>query len=96
MKWLITGLNGTLAPVLARQAAVHGVQVLAWRREEVPPEDIGTSQAWLHAQRPDAIAHLGMGSAGWAGRLAAYAAGRGLPCAGAGTVRAAGAACGAQ
>jgi dTDP-4-dehydrorhamnose reductase len=79
MKWLITGLNGTLAPVLARQAAGHGVQVLAWRREEVPPEDEAASQDWLHAQRPDAIAHLGMGSAEWAGRLAGYAAGQGLP-----------------
>lgn len=38
MKWLIAGLNGTLAPVLARNAAAQSVDVLAWWRDEVPPE----------------------------------------------------------
>ena len=38
MKWLIAWLNGTLAPVLARKAAAQSVDVLAWRRDEVPPE----------------------------------------------------------
>ncbi|MFM7705216.1 MAG: sugar nucleotide-binding protein [Rubrivivax sp.] len=79
MKWLITGLNGTLAPVLAREAASQGVEVLAWSRHAVPPDDAAASQAWLQAMRPDAIAHLGMGSAQWAGQLAGYAAGRELP-----------------
>jgi dTDP-4-dehydrorhamnose reductase len=79
MKWLVTGLNGTLAPVLARVAGGAGVEVLAWNRDVVPPEDVAASEAWLRAARPDAIAHLGMGSAGWAGRLAAYAAQHDLP-----------------
>ena len=79
MKWLITGLGGTLAPVLAREAASQDVEVIGWKRDEVPPEDIVASEAWLQAVRPDAIAHLGMGSAEWAGRLAGYAAGQGLP-----------------
>lgn len=79
MKWLVTGLNGTLAPVLAREAAAARVEVLAWRRDEVPPEDVAASQAWLQAARPDAIAHLGMGSADWAGRLAGHAARHDLP-----------------
>ena len=79
MKWLITGLNGTLAPVLARTAAGQGVDVLAWRRDEVPPDDAAAGEAWLRAARPDAIAHLGMGGADWAGRLAGYASRHGLP-----------------
>ena len=79
MKWLITGLNGTLAPLLAREARAQGVEVLAWKRHEVPPEDDTAAQAWLQAARPDAIAHLGMGSAAWAGRLARHAAQHGLP-----------------
>lgn len=74
MKWLITGLNGTLAPVLARQAEALGHEVLAWDRHRVPPDDVAAAEAWLHRQRPDAIAHLGMGSADWAGRLARHAA----------------------
>jgi dTDP-4-dehydrorhamnose reductase len=79
MKWMITGLGGTLAPVLAREAASLGVEVIGWKRDEVPPDDIAASQAWLQAAQPDAIAHLGMGSPQWAGRLAAYAALRDLP-----------------
>ena len=79
MKWLITGLGGTLAPVLAREAEGQGVEVIGWNREEVPPDDIAASQAWLKAAQPDAIAHLGMGSPEWAGRLAAYAARHDLP-----------------
>ena len=79
MKWLVTGLNGTLAPVLARKAAAQGVDVLAWNRHEVPPDDEAAAQAWLQASRPDAIAHLGMGSAEWAGRLALHAARHDLP-----------------
>ena len=79
MKWMITGLGGTLAPVLAREAASLGVEVIGWKRDEVPPEDIAASQAWLQAVRPDAIAHLGMGGPEWAGRLAAYAARHDLP-----------------
>lgn len=79
MKWLITGLNGTLAPVLAREAAAQGVEVLAWKRHEVPPDDDAAAGAWLQAARPDAIAHLGMGSADWAGRLARHAAQHELP-----------------
>ena len=38
MKWLIVGLNGMLAPVLARKVAAQSVDILAWRRDEVPPE----------------------------------------------------------
>ena len=79
MKWLITGLNGTLAPVLARVAADQGVEVLAWRRDEVPPDDAAACDNWLRAARPDAIAHLGLGSVEWAGRLALHAARLDLP-----------------
>jgi dTDP-4-dehydrorhamnose reductase len=79
MKWLITGLNGTLAPVLARHAEGLGVDVLAWDRNRLPPDGVAAADAWLHGERPDAIAHLGMGSVEWAERLARYAAAHGKP-----------------
>ncbi|MCX2864687.1 sugar nucleotide-binding protein [Paucibacter sp. PLA-PC-4] len=79
MRCLITGLRGTLAPVLARQLREAGHELLGWDREQVDPEDAAAASAWLAAQRLDAIAHLAMGSADWAGRLAAHAAARGLP-----------------
>lgn len=71
MKLLITGLNGTLAPHLARAARAAGHEVIGWDRNAVDPEDEAASAAWLQAQAPDAVAHLGMGSARFAGWLAA-------------------------
>jgi dTDP-4-dehydrorhamnose reductase len=79
VKLLLTGLNGTLAPQLARAAGASGVEVIGWDRARLDPEDHAAAQAWLDVQRPDAIAHLAMGSAAWAGRLAAQAAARGIP-----------------
>lgn len=70
MKILITGLNGTLAPRLAEAARSAGHEVVGWDRAAVNPDDEGLSAAWLSAQSVDAIAHLGMGSARFAGWLA--------------------------
>lgn len=79
MKTLITGLGGTLAPQLARAAATACVEVLGWNRERVDPDDVAGCARFLAAENPGAIAHLGMGSADWAGRLAAEAQARGIP-----------------
>jgi len=74
MRLLITGLGGTLAPRLAETAAAAGIEVLAWDRQRVATDDAAAARAWLETLRPDAIAHLAMGSAQWSGLLAAHAA----------------------
>ncbi len=79
MRLLITGLNGTLAPHLARVAKAAGAQVLPWPRAVVDPADEAASALFLQRMKPDAIAHLGMGAEAWAGRLSAYAAIHHLP-----------------
>lgn len=79
MKALITGITGTLAPRLAEVAVREGAEVVGWYRREIDPEDVVSSEAWLAQVKPDAIFHLGMGSAAWAGRLARYAATREIP-----------------
>lgn len=71
MKLLVTGLNGTLAPRLAEAARAAGHEVVGWDRAAVDPDDETASSAWLARLAPDAIAHLGMGSARFAGWLAA-------------------------
>jgi len=70
VKILITGLNGTLAPRLAEAARAAGHDVVGWDRAAVNPDDEELSAAWLAAQSVDAVAHLGMGSARFAGFLA--------------------------
>lgn len=79
MKLLITGLNGTLAPVVAEQARAQGMNVVGWDRRTTPPDDAAASRAWLEAVRPDGIAHLAVGSVEWARELARYAAGSSVP-----------------
>jgi dTDP-4-dehydrorhamnose reductase len=79
MRLLITGLSGTLAPVLAQAATEHGHQVLGWNRQQVPPQDLQAASTWLEKTAPDAVAHLATGAAAWAGWLAAWAHARGLP-----------------
>lgn len=79
MKWLVTGLSGTLAPVLAQAAQAAGHEVVGWPRAQVPSDDLAASARWLRAARPDAIAHLGMGGVDWAALLARHAAETGAP-----------------
>jgi len=78
-RWLITGLNGTLAPLLAEAAQNGGADVVGWDRSRADPGDTAACAAWLDACRPDTIAHLAMGRPEWAGQLAAHAAARALP-----------------
>jgi dTDP-4-dehydrorhamnose reductase len=71
---LITGLGGTLAPVLAEAARRAGWEIAGWNRQQIPPEKEAIAQAWLRDTAPDAIAHLATGSVEWARQLAAYTA----------------------
>jgi len=72
MTLLITGLRGTVAPVVARRAAAQGLAVIGWNRDTTPPEDAAASRAWLESQRPRYIAHLATGSVEWARQIALY------------------------
>jgi dTDP-4-dehydrorhamnose reductase len=74
MRILITGLNGSLAPHLARVARAHSHEVFGWDRGAVSPDDVAAGEAFLHNAQPDAIAHLGFGSEDWAAALATWAA----------------------
>lgn len=79
---LVTGSHGTLAPRVAAAARWRGFDVIGWDRSLLPTDGTDAEQRgreWLVQQRPDAILHLATGSAGWAARLAADAAARGVP-----------------
>jgi dTDP-4-dehydrorhamnose reductase len=67
MNVIITGMNGTVAPVLADQLRQLGHFVSAWDRQQVPPEN--TSE-FLAEAKPEAVCHLATGPADWAEALA--------------------------
>jgi dTDP-4-dehydrorhamnose reductase len=79
MKILVTGLSGTLGPRLAQRAIASGWQVCGWDRRVVPADD--SREAWreIDRHRPDAIAHLAIGSAAWATLFARHASENAIP-----------------
>lgn len=76
---VLTGVNGTLAPVVATHARAAGWEVHTWRRDEVSPEDDAACRSSLAEAAPHAIAHLAMGAAAWAACLARYAHENAIP-----------------
>jgi dTDP-4-dehydrorhamnose reductase len=76
---LVTGLNGTLAPVLAGALRARGTNVAGWDRKRVPPEDIAACIAELERLRPEKVFHLSLGSETWAAALAGWCARHGVP-----------------
>ena len=73
MKLLITGLNGTVAPWVGREAESRDWEVVGWDRDAVDPANEAAALAFLRAEAPDAIVHLAMGAESWAGQLAGFA-----------------------
>jgi dTDP-4-dehydrorhamnose reductase len=76
---LVTGLNGTLAPVLADTLRARGMTVVGWDRRRVPPDDDTACLAELQRLRPAAVFHLALGGEAWAGLLAAWCARHEVP-----------------
>ncbi len=75
VRLLVTGLSGTLAPVLARAARAHGHAVLGWDHRSLGFADARA----FDRLRPDAVAHLATAGAEDSAHLARLAAERGLP-----------------
>ena len=70
MKVLVTGMNGTVAPALAQALRAAGHEVIGWNRALIPPEEPVAVRGFIEEQQPDALCHLGMGSARWAESMA--------------------------
>jgi dTDP-4-dehydrorhamnose reductase len=73
MNLLLTGLTGTLGPIVSTAATRRGWQVTGWDRHRVPPAIPDACRKYLDDVSPDAIVHLAMGEESWAGFLAEYA-----------------------
>jgi dTDP-4-dehydrorhamnose reductase len=65
-KILLTGMNGTVAPVLAEELRRRGDEVVAWDRGAVSPEDRGAIESFIRETKPSALVHCAMGSSQWA------------------------------
>lgn len=79
MRVLITGLSGTLAPVVARVFDARGAVCIGWDRWRISIDDPDAVRRHLDERPLDAICHLALGSEAWAVALAEAAAHRGIP-----------------
>jgi dTDP-4-dehydrorhamnose reductase len=75
----VSGMSGTVAPRVAAQARSRGHEVLAWRRDEVPPDDTDACRGHLAESRPDGILHMAFGPESWAALLADHARQHSIP-----------------
>lgn len=67
---LLTGLNGTVAPIFARRLRRAGYEIVQWNRAEVSPDDGPACESFIEATQPDLIGHFAMGSETWAEGIA--------------------------
>lgn len=70
MKAILTGMNGTVAPVVARELLQHGIEPVAWDREKVSTSKEEEMRHFIEEVNPNYFLHIGMGPAEWAGALA--------------------------
>ena len=66
MKALVTGLNGTVAPFLARALSAAGHIVIPWNRSVVPIDDRDAARDFIRREHPDWFFHVATGSPAWA------------------------------
>lgn len=62
---LITGMGGTVAPVLADELRSRGYECVRWHKEEVEPTDEAACVRFIEEVRPDWIAHVATGPEAW-------------------------------
>ena len=71
MRALVTGTNGTVAPVVAARLERAGHETVAWDRSRVAPDDADAARAFVEWVAPDWVVHAATGSPEWAALLAA-------------------------
>ncbi|KUP09672.1 epimerase [Bacillus coahuilensis m2-6] len=79
MKAIVTGMNGTVAPVLGEYLKTKGIEAIPWDREKVSTTDIKEMQAFFDHIQPTYFFHIGMGPAQWASTLATICFERQIP-----------------
>lgn len=77
MRYLITGMNGTVAPALARHLRSRGGEVIAWDRRTDPTDSEALARGCIERHRPDWVCHVATGAPEWAAWIARACAGTG-------------------
>lgn len=75
---MLTGMNGTVAPVVAAELRAQGHQVIAWDRATMPYATRGEVTSVLGRDTVEAVMHFSMGSTDWTEWMALECLERGM------------------
>jgi dTDP-4-dehydrorhamnose reductase len=70
MKAIITGMNGTVAPEVAKYFMAMGVNMIAFDRSKIDINNENMIADFLQAEKPDWFLHIATGPVEWAERVA--------------------------
>ncbi|MDO9630016.1 MAG: sugar nucleotide-binding protein [Acholeplasmataceae bacterium] len=73
MKAIFTGLNGTVAPEVAKLFKTKGVEVVQYDRNVIPVDNEFEIEGFLKLHKPNLFLHFATGTPEWAGILAKLA-----------------------
>jgi len=65
MKALITGMNGTVAPVVYKELLKHNMDVIIWDRNEVSTDSEDAVYDFIKEVNPDLFFHIATGPVKW-------------------------------
>lgn len=77
-KVILTGLGGTVAPVVAAELTRRGYACIRWHKHEVDPADEAACARFIDMQNPTWIAHIATGPEEWCSHVARACAARGI------------------
>jgi dTDP-4-dehydrorhamnose reductase len=75
---MVTGMNGTVAPVVAERLIQSGHTVVGWDRSQVPIDERAAIRSFLDRERPAYFFHVATGPAAWAEAIGDECAERGI------------------
>jgi len=70
MKAIFSGLNGTVAPVVASYFKEQGHKIKGYDRDVLGTEDYGLIKTFLETEQPDIFLHFALGDEAWSEMLA--------------------------
>lgn len=70
MKALLTGSHSVLGPPMSRLLQAKNIDVIAWNRAQVSPDDAGAVARFVAEIQPDFVFHFALGAPAWAAQLA--------------------------
>jgi len=66
VKAIVTGMNGTVAPALARRLREQGLEAVPWDRAKSPTDSERAVRAFIERERPMWVCHIATGALEWA------------------------------